>query len=277
VSTTAARRSAVRDRVREIVSAFEEHDLLTYASAISFQILSALVPFLLFAVSLMGFLQLEEVWRSELAPQIKPTVSAPAFQVMNDAVENALSSKQVFWLTAGFVLALWQVSGAIRAVMGALNTIYRQRSRRSWARRMLVSTALGLAVGACFLLAIAVVTLPPLLYDDVSAPLTVLLTLARWGAAGAFLLLAVGLLLHLAPERHQPLQWVTFGSLLIIVSWLVMSALFGLYLTKVASYASVFGPLATVVVLMGYLYVSAVIFLGGVQVDALVRVEAQRD
>jgi uncharacterized BrkB/YihY/UPF0761 family membrane protein len=52
-----------------------------------------------------------------------------------------------------------------------------------------------------------------------------------------------------------------------------MSAAFGLYLTEVASYESVFGPLATVVVLMGYLYFSTVIFLGGVQVDALARVE----
>jgi membrane protein len=266
----------VRGRVREVVSAYEEHDLLTYASAISFQILSALVPFLLFAVSLLGFLHLDEVWREELAGQIKPTISAPAFQVLDDAIEKALSSKQVFWLTAGFVLALWQISGAIRAVMGALNTIYRQRTRRSWRRRMLVSTALGLAVGGCFLLAIAVVTLPPLLYDDVSPALAVMLALLRWGAAGALLLLAVGLLLHLAPERHQPLHWVTFGSLLIIVCWLAMSAGFGLYLTEVASYTSVFGPLATAVVLMGYLYFSAVIFLGGVQVDALVRVEADR-
>jgi membrane protein len=274
VTSTAARGRSRLRRLRWLVRVYEEHDLLTYASAIAFQILSAIVPFLLFGFALLGFLHLEEVWRDELAPEIEPAVSGPAFQVIDEAVEKAISSKQVFWLTVGFLLALWQISGAVRAVMGALNTIYREQTRRSWRRRMLVSFGLGLAVGACFLAAIAVVTLPPLLYGETSAPVAVLLVLARWGAAGALLLLAVGLLLHFAPERHQPLHWVTFGSLAIIAAWLAMSAAFGFYLTELASYGSVFGPLATAVVLMGYLYFSAVIFLGGVQADALVRVEA---
>jgi membrane protein len=262
-----------RHRVGAVVKAYEEHDLLTYASAISFQILSSIVPFALFGVALLGFLHLEEVWRDELAPQIEPTISREGFEVLDDAVQKALSSQQVFWLTAGFLIALWQVSGAVRAVMGALNTIYRERTRRSWVRRMLVSTGLALAEGVCFLGAIGVVTLTPLLYGDVPAALALALLVARWAAAGALLLLAVGLLLHYAPERHQPLEWVSLGSLVIIVAWLAMSAAFGFYLTEVASYGSVFGPLATVVVLMGYLYFSTVIFLGGVQLDALARVE----
>ncbi|MEA3136042.1 MAG: rane protein [Thermoplasmata archaeon] len=120
-----------------------------------------------------------------------------------------------------------------------------------------VPTAIGEAVAIAWLL----------------PALGLVLLVARWAAAGALLLLAVGLLLHYAPERHQPLEWVSLGSLVIIVAWLAMSAAFGFYLTEVASYGSVFGPLATVVVLMGYLYFSTVIFLGGVQLDALARVE----
>ena len=89
--------------------------------------------------------------------------------------------------------------------------------------------------------------------------------------AGALLLLAVALLLHFAPERWQPLHWVTFGSVLIMVGWLLMSLGFGFYLREIADYNSIFGGLATVVVLIAYLYASAVVFLGGVQVDALVR------
>ena len=56
-----------------------------------------------------------------------------------------------------------------------------------------------------------------------------------------------------------------------MVSWLLMSLAFVGYLKFVASYESVFGNLATVVVLLGYLYLSAVVFLAGAQLDALVR------
>jgi membrane protein len=261
----------VKGSVREFVDAYVEHDLLTYASAISFQILSSLVPFLLFAFGLLGFLHLEDVWRTELGPQVKGAVSPVAFAFMDDAVEKALEGKQVFWVTVGFVIALWELSGAVRAVMGALNTLYRDETKRSWGRRMSVSLALALTVGACVLVAVSVVVLGPLLYGPLSVPEAVVLFLVRWSVALGLLLLAVAVMLHFAPERRQPLNWVTFGTLLIAFGWVVMSAGFGFYLREIASYNTVFGGLATVVVLIAYLYGAALVFLGGVQVDALIR------
>ena len=257
--------------MRAFVDAYVEHDLLTYSSAISFQILSALVPFSMFGFGLLGFLHLQDVWRTELAPDFKAAVSPPAFAFANDAVEKALQSRQAFWVTAGFLIALWELSGAVRAVMGALNRLYRDQTKRSWGRRMLVSFALALVVGGCVLVAVAIVVLGPLLYGDVGIAAGALLFLVRWGLAAALLLLAVGVLLHYAPERDQPLEWVSRGTLLIALGWLVMSAGFGFYLRDIASYNSIFGGLATVVVLIAYLYGATMVFLGGVQVDALAR------
>jgi membrane protein len=271
VATIASEARGVRGKLRLFVACYVEHDLLTYASAISFQIVSAIVPFLLFGFSLLGFLQLDDVWSRELAPEVKASLSPTAYAFIDNAVRTALTSKQGFWVTAGFLIALWEISGAVRAVMGALNTIYRDETKRSWGRRMLVSFALGIAVGGCWLLAIAAVVLGTLLYGDVGPVLGALLFLVRWAIAGGLLLLAVALLLHYAPERHQPLNWVTFGSLLIMGGWLVMSLGFGFYLRDIASYNSIFGSLATVVVLIAYLYASALVFLGGVQIDAIVR------
>jgi membrane protein len=261
----------VRAHLKRFADGYVDNDLLTYASAISFQILSSLVPFLLFGFGLLGFLHLGDVWGQELAPRVKASVSDAAFGFADEAVRKALSSRQVFWITAGFVIALWEVSGAVRAVMGALNTVYGIETRRSWGRRMVVSTALALAVGACWLAAIAVVVISPLVYGDVSGLPAIGLFVLRWAAAGVLLLAAVAVLLHYAPERRSPLEWVTFGAVLIMAGWLAMSILFGLYLRYVAEYNSIFGGLATIVVLIAYLYGSAVVFLGGVQADALAR------
>ena len=92
----------------------------------------------------------------------------------------------------------------MRAVMGALNRLYGDETRRSWGRRMLVSFALALAVGACWF---AAVVLSPLVHGDVVPLAGAVLFVVRWGVAGAILLLAVGALLHFAPERVQPLGW----------------------------------------------------------------------
>ena len=260
-----------RARLREFVGAYQEHDLLTYASAISFQIITALVPALMFGFGLLGFLSLDDVWRDGLAPDIRANVSKPAFAVIDDAVTKALTQHQLFWVSFGFAIALWQVSGGVRTVMGALNEVHDCKNERTLARRMAISFGLALVLGACWLLAIAAVVLGPLLYGDVGPALGALLFLARWAAAGLLLLFAVAVVLHYAPEDDQPVKWVTRGALLVMSGWIVMSLAFGVYVRDIADYTSIFGSLATVVVLSAYLYAASVVFLGGVQVDALAR------
>jgi membrane protein len=229
------------------------------------------VPFLLFSFALLGFLDLGDIWQKHVAGHERPNVSPAGFKVINETVTAVLGSRQVFWMTAGLLVAVWQISGAVRAVMGALNRIYRVERDRSWRRRMALSTGLAVEVGFVLIAATVVVTLGPLLYRRVSEPLEVVLFIARWSIAGVLMLLGVGLLLHHSPAKDRPIRWVSFGTLLIVGSWIAMSIGFGLYLHYVADYESVFGNLASVVVLMGYIYTSALVFLGGAQLDALVR------
>lgn len=79
------------------------------------------------------------------------------------------------------------------------------------------------------------------------------------------------LLLRFAPAHPGPQRWISFGSGLCVIAWVGTSLVFGFYVTQIADYSSIFGSLATVFVLLTYLYVSAVSFLIGAEVDALVR------
>jgi membrane protein len=260
---------------RALLDGFKKHDLLTYASAISFQILTAIIPFLLFVLALAGLLHLNDVWRDHIAPQVQVNVSAPVFSVISDAVDNVFRGRQLLWATLGGGLALWQVSGAVRAVMGALGRIYGAQAERPFVRRYLVSFALAIAVGGCFILATLCLQLAP--FFSVRHPgvaWEVFAFLARWALAAALLLLAVGLLLRVAPATPHPLPWVSLGAGIVIVLWVIVSLAFYLYLTSIASYRSVFGSLASVIVAMAYLYTSTIVFLFGAQLDAIIRGQA---
>src|SRR3984885_831767 len=120
LSSAGSRRLAPRTQelVRALLDGFKQHDLLTYSSAISFQILTAIIPFLLFVLAVAGLLHLSSVWRDHLEPQIQANVSANVFSVISNAVNNVFARRRVLWATVGAALALWQVSGAVRAVMG---------------------------------------------------------------------------------------------------------------------------------------------------------------
>jgi len=98
--------------------------------------------------------------------------------------------------------------------------------------------------------------------------LETLVFVARWGAALALLSTAVWLLLRFGPAHPAPHRWVSFGSALCVIAWVGTSLVFALYVTQIADYNSIFGSLATVFVLLTYLYLSAASFLIGAEVDA---------
>jgi membrane protein len=258
---------------RQVISGMEEHDLLTYASAIAFQVLTALIPIALLVLSVMGFLQLEHVWTQELAPQVKAQVSPQVFAVLDDVVRKTLGSKQGWWLTIGVVFTLWQASGVARAVMGALSSIYGDGDDRSFTRRYATSIALGLGVAVCVLAALVAVRFGNSILgvDAPSGAEAVALFVVRWSAALMLLSTAVWVLLRFAPADPGPHRWISFGSGLCVLAWVVTSVVFGIYITDIANYGSIFGSLATVFILMTYLYVSACAFLIGAQLDAIVR------
>jgi len=264
-----------RELRRALLDGFEQHDLLTYSSAISFQILTAVVPFAMTMLALAGLLDLDGVWRDHVAPEIRTHVSSDVYSVISGSVDKAFSDKQVLWATLGGGLALWQVSGAVRAVMGAFERIYGARSERTFLRRYLISFALAIATGACFVLAtLSLVFAPFFQVPDLGLAWDVFAFLVRWALAVGFLALAVGLLLHVAPATAQPLPWVSLGTTIVTLSWVIVSVGFYYYLTALASYGSVFGSLASVIVVFAYLYTSTTTFLFGAQLDAIIRAQA---
>jgi membrane protein len=264
-----------RELQRALLDGFKQHDLLTYSSAISFQILTAVVPFVMSMLALAGLLHLGGVWRNHVAPDIRPHVSAAVFSVISSAVSKAFSGRQLLWATFGGGLALWQVSGAIRAVMGAFDRIYGASSERPLIRRYLISFGLAMATGACFITATLCLVLAPFFaVRHPGAPWDVFAFLARWVLAVGFLSIAVGLLVHVAPATFQPLPWVSLGTTIVIGWWVIVSVGFYFYLTTLASYGSVFGSLASVIVVMAYLYISTTAFLFGAQLDAIIRAQA---
>jgi membrane protein len=264
-----------RELWRALLDGFEQHDLLTYSSAISFQIITAVVPFVMFVLALAGLLHLNSVWENHVAPEVRTHVSAAVFSVISSAVNKALSSRQLLWATVGGGLALWQVSGAVRAVMGAFDRIYGASLERCFVRRYLISFALAIATGACFILAVLGLVLAPFFaVHDPGVAWDVFAFVARWALAIGFLWLAVGLLVHVAPATRQPLPWVSLGTTIVIVWWVTVSVGFYFYLTGLASYESVFGSLASVIVVIAYLYISTTAFLFGAQLDAIIRAQA---
>jgi membrane protein len=134
---------------------------------------------------------------------------------------------------------------------------------------------LSIEVGGCFTLAVLCLWLAP--FFSVAHPgaaWNVFAFTVRWAIVVALLLIIVGLLVRHAPGTSQTLPWVSLGAAIVISCWMLVSLIFYLYLTELASYQSVFGSLAAIIVAMAYLYLSTTVFLFGAQLDAIIRAQA---
>jgi membrane protein len=271
---TDARALSLRAAWREVLRLYKENDILTYASAISFQVFFALVPLALLGLGLLSAFGATGVWTHDLAPTLKHNLSGPVYHAVDDTVRKVLADQHLFWVTLGAAIAVWEVSGAMRATMQVLNRVYGVEEKRSFRRKLAESIGLSTAVTFMLLLAAAVVKAGPSAARDVfgdGSVVSVISFLASWAAAVALLFLVVATVVRFAPDTRRPVRWVTFGGLLVIVGWILMSAGFGFYISSLADYDSIFGGLAVVIVTMTYIYFSAIAFLTGVQLDSLIR------
>jgi membrane protein len=256
-----------------VAGEFSRHDLLTYSSAIAFQILYAVVPLLLVALAGLSLVGERSLYTDHIAPTLKLHLSADAFGIANRTAIKVMSGRVLFWMTIGLAVTLWGVGAALRSMMTPLNAIYGARETRSWPQRMAVSLFGGLIVMLCVFAAAFVVLGGRLVHPH--GVVALLFFVLRWLVALALLLVTIAVLIRLVPAKKRPVRWITTGSVLSAVSWFVATLGFAAYISTV-SYSSYYGGLGSVILLLIYLHVSAIAFLLGVTVDSQLREEVRR-
>ncbi|MGI8421146.1 MAG: YihY/virulence factor BrkB family protein [Gaiellaceae bacterium] len=247
-----------------MIDRFGEHELLTYASAIARQVLVSLLGLALRGFSLLAVTGERRIWEGTFGPKVSGRLPVETFVGVNYAVERILDASGPGLVVFGAVLTIWEVSGGVRAVAGALNRIYDEEEDRSFAYRWLFSFAVAIGLIVLVLGAIAAVTTAKGMW----------LVLA-WPGAVVLLGAAIALLLRFLPHEPRPLRWVSLGTALTIGGWIVLALLFRLYLSAV-SFRTPWGTLTALLLLTGTVYWATIVFLTGVELDELARDEQAR-
>jgi membrane protein len=252
---------------RELAAAFREHHLWTYASAISFRALVALVPLVLLGLGLLGALGLEDVWSNSIAPAVKGHVTQPVFEAIDSSVEKIFASSTAGLVAFAAGLLVWDMTWAISLTREALNELHGVTEDRSLWRRGLVATGLAIAVIVCVVASVLAVVLGP----RPEGTWHVVFGLGRWPAAVVLLGIAVGLLVRYAPAEKPPSSWASAGSLVVVGGWILATVAFGWWAGSVANFETAIGSLTVFLVLTAYVFTSSAIFLVGVQLDEILR------
>lgn len=259
-------------------------DIFGDAAKLAYYFLLALFPLLIFLTSAIGMIVSGTSMRHTLFQYLARVMPSSAFQLIDSTMLEVTNSSSAGKLSFGLLLALWAASNGMGAITEALNTAYDVEETRPWWKRRLAAVLLTVGLSVLIIAALAMVIGGGRLADYLAAlfgfssAFAWVWKILQWPLALAFMLAAFALIYYFAPDlRDQDWKWITPGSVIGVVLWLLAS--FGLksYLHFFNSYSATYGSLGAVIILMLWLYLTGLAVLVGGEVNAEIEdVAAQR-
>ena len=236
------------------VKEFLDDEMSTYASALAYQALFSLFPFLLFLIALIGFLHLPDFF-SWLRLQSELVLPPQALEQVNPVIDQLQQSKGGL-LSVGIVIALWTASAGVRLMMSAMNAAYDVPEGRPVWKRIPLSIFYTVGLAGMLLAAAALMVLGPQVMEWIAAQIgmqefiVTLWTVLRWPVIVFLLMVAVALIYYVMPDVKQKFRFITPGSVLAVVVWIIASLGFAYYVKTFADYNAMYGSIGAIIVLL---------------------------
>jgi len=262
--------------VKRTVKEIGDDDCLGLAAQLAFYFLMALFPALLFLVALIGYLPVENAL-SELLAALGTVAPQELVRLLREQLAQIAEGSQASLLTLGIIGAIWSSSGAMVAIIDALNRAYDVTEWRPWWKRRLLAMLLTVALALFIIMALALVLVGPTMalrianWFGFGFAVALVWTLVRWPVILFCVLFSVDLVYHFAPNRHGRWVWITPGSVLATALWIVSSFAFRTYVTNFGDYTATYGAIGSAIVTMLWFYVSSIAILVGAELNAVIE------
>ncbi|WEX76796.1 YihY/virulence factor BrkB family protein [Sinorhizobium numidicum] len=254
---------------------FSEDDGWAMASHVALSSLMAIFPFLIFGTALGSFLGADQ-FASTAVHLIFDAWPASIAKPLADEVIEVLTIPRGGLLTISVLTAAYFASNGVEALRIALNRAYRVAESRSWYVTRLASLAFVLA-GVLILAVVSVLLVAvPLAVRNADQWLpwldTLLATANNWGLTLALVLVTIGLLVsHLwLPAGHRKVVDVLPGIVLTLFLWSVGAYAFASYLANFSNYVATYAGLASIMIVLVFLYMIGAIFIIGAEINAAI-------
>jgi membrane protein len=261
--------------LRKTIREFSDDQCTDLAAALTYYAVLALFPALLALVSLLGLVgqqgkteELINVLSDMGAGSVADTIRAPLQQLTQTSAAG-------IGLIIGIAGALWSASGYVGAFGRAMNRVYEiKEGRPFWKLRPLMIVITLATVILAGLVAIGLVVSGPLaraIGDAIGLGETAVTVwnIVKWPVLLLLAALVVAILYYATPNVKQPkFRWISVGAAIAIVTWVVASALFGIYVSQFSNYNKTYGSLAGVIIFLLWLWITNLALLFGAEVDA---------
>jgi len=254
-------------------------DIFSRAAQVAFYFSFALFPLLYFLVSIFGLLlESSDGLRNELFSSLRQVMPFAVFDLVKKTVEEIVANSTGGKATLGLAVTLWSASAGVDAIRTSLNAIYNLKDSRFWLRTKIQSLVLTLVVSILTTVVLAIVFYGWQLVQyalagvglQVTSPL--ILVTIQWISILLIMLFTCEVIFNLLPDfKEKKWIWITPGSIVAIVLWILLTTGFRTYLGYFNTYNKAYGSLGAVMIMMLWLYLSASTLMIGGAINAVLH------
>lgn len=257
--------------LEDLYCRFEDDEVTALGAQMTYYVILAFFPFLIFLLALLGLTPLseEEVW-SNLALVLPES----SYMIISDIIRQIVKERNDAFLSFGMVATLWTASNGVSAIIKGLNKAYDEPETRPWWKHKSISVIFTIGIALVMVITIGLLVFGqvigvqlfnwlhvPILFESVWRFIKFAIPLA------AMLFIFI-LLYQIAPNRRLSLASVVPGAIFSTAGWIAISLLFAFYVNNFGNFARSYGSIGGIIVLLIWLYLSSIIILLGGEINA---------
>ncbi|HSP23688.1 MAG TPA: YihY/virulence factor BrkB family protein [Saliniramus sp.] len=258
--------------------------VMLIAAGVTFYAILALFPAMTAFISIYGLFADPETVVGHVRA-MEGVLPGGAVEIVGGQMESLAqqpSGSLGFGFAIGLAIALWSANNGMKAIIDAMNVAYNEGEGRSFIRLTMVSFMFTLGAIALLIIAMgAIVVLPIVLGfigDALGGTIENILNVARWPLLLLIVIFAISVLYRYGPNRERAeWRWVTPGSLLASVVWIIASIGFSWYVSNFGTYNETYGSLGAIIGFMVWMWISATIIIMGAELNSEMEHQTKRD
>jgi membrane protein len=278
------RRTGAWPTLKKTALEFNEDHMTDWAAALTYYGLLSLFPALIALVSIVGLFGDPEATTesiTDIVTKIGPDSAADTFSGPIESITEHRGAAGILFFV-GLAVALWSASGYVGAFIRAANVVWETPEGRPFRKLRPLQIGVTLLLVVLFaLVALALVLTGPVV-EAVGEAIGIgdttleIWAVAKWPVLIAVVILMVAVVYHAAPNVKMPrFRWITPGSVVAVLGWIVASAGFAFYVANFGSYDKTYGSLGAVVTLLIWIWISNIALLFGLELNA--EIERNRE
>ncbi len=247
------------------------------AGSISYSVFLAIFPFMIFLFTIIPFIPIDNFQQSLLGI-IQDFMPAMAFESVKETIIDIVTRPRSSLLILNLILTLYFSTNGVNSLIEAFNNTYHALETRSSFKQYLVSILIVLINSFLLIIAIGLITfgsalLSWVLPDSIqnSVMVVFLLQLLRWLIILGLLLMAISLIYYLAPVKQKSFRFFSPGSMLATFLIVITTLGFNFYVDHFSSYNALYGSLATLMIVLVWIYINAISLIVGFELNASIR------